>query len=227
MDTGFLLPIRALERGKLLTVRLSQFGDDPQQVLEAQAGFGSSNPNGFLWATSLNKDVDLSLPYFLFTDSITNRPVFEPSHTPLATLQPASQTTPRFPPSPNHPRQHHIRLPRRLTQPIPRRRKPPRHHIRHQSLSPWVIMQIRHLRLPKPRRPNRHRMLTLLPKLPRSIRTLSLPNRLSKCGWHPLFTNISQHTPCVLTHIPQSASNTIRCTCVGIITNALMRKCLC
>jgi hypothetical protein len=40
MDTGFLLPIRALERGKLLTVRLSQFGDDPQQVLEAQAGLG-------------------------------------------------------------------------------------------------------------------------------------------------------------------------------------------
>jgi hypothetical protein len=41
MDAGFLLPIRALiGRGKLLTVRLSQFGDDPQRALVVLAGLG-------------------------------------------------------------------------------------------------------------------------------------------------------------------------------------------
>jgi hypothetical protein len=40
MDTDFLLPIRVLMHGKLLTVHLASFGDDPQQALKVLAGVG-------------------------------------------------------------------------------------------------------------------------------------------------------------------------------------------
>lgn len=49
-------------RGKLLTVRLFQFGDDPQRALEERAGVGPQFQTAFAWAASLYKGVVLSLP---------------------------------------------------------------------------------------------------------------------------------------------------------------------
>jgi hypothetical protein len=66
MDTGFLLPIRALERSKLLTVCLLLFGDDPQQVLEAQAGLGPQVQTVFFWLLLCSKVLICLylIPYF-------------------------------------------------------------------------------------------------------------------------------------------------------------------
>jgi len=43
-------------------------------------------------------------------------------------------------------------------------------------------MHIRHFRAPKVSRPNRHRMLTLLPKLPRPVSPLWISDNVGKGG---------------------------------------------